>query len=239
MLYIFSILKFYGGHMAFPEIVQSVIDNNPEALAKCLASGVDINARTVTGSTALHWAAEQGSEMMVSRVLSYEADFRMVDETGWTALHAACLHGHLQCAMLLVSAGSAIDAQDAEGKTPLLCAVSQGFDDIAYMLLSHGADPTIARTQDRWTPLHAAVRGGKLALVQALRDHGAHVDALSVSEGFALQVVDLPENSMPQDLVLMIINMEEAQNFEAHISAQGNVPILFIFKMPNKMYTPR
>ncbi|MXY17287.1 MAG: hypothetical protein F4Y57_09915, partial [Acidobacteria bacterium] len=145
---------------------------------------------------------------------------------GFTPLMFAARHGDLGMAWLLLDHGAAIDDVDAEGSTPLLVATVRGHVPFALLLLERGAAPDGAREVAGYTPLHWAVnrsealtshdyphapgewaalagipdRRQQLALIEALLDHGADVNAQLTNVmpryGFSLYFLILPPNTM-------------------------------------------
>jgi ankyrin repeat protein len=68
--------------------------------------------------------------------------------------------------------------RDEDGRTPLMHAILDDKADLALikLLITRGADVNAA-DREQWTPLHFAARDGKSAVVQALLDAGASIDA--------------------------------------------------------------
>ena len=145
---------------------------------------------------------------------------------GFTPLMFAARHGDLAMARLLLDHGGAIDDVDAEGSTPLLVATVRGHVPFALLLLERGAAPDGAPEVAGYTPLNWAVnrsealtshdypdapgewaalagipdRRQQLALIEALLDHGADVNAQLTNVmpryGFSLYFLILPPNTM-------------------------------------------
>ena len=145
---------------------------------------------------------------------------------GFTPLMFAARHGDLAMARLLLDHGAPIDDVDAEGSTPLLVATVRGHVPFALLLLERGAAPDGAPAVAGYTPLHWAVnrsealtshdypdapgewaalagipdRRQQLALIEALLDHGADINARLTNVmpryGFSLYFLILPPNTM-------------------------------------------
>lgn len=145
---------------------------------------------------------------------------------GFTPLMFAARRGDLAMARLLLDHGAAIDDVAADGSTPLLVATVRGHVPLALLLLERGAAPDGALDAAGYTPLHWAVnrsealtshdypdapgewaalagipdRRGQLALIEALLDHGADVNAqltrVMPRYGFSLYFLILPGSTM-------------------------------------------
>lgn len=72
-----------------------------EAVRQLLAHGAPVNARQQHGWTALHSAAQNGSEEMVDALLKHGADVRAANEEGVTPAAVAEKAGHTRVAQSL------------------------------------------------------------------------------------------------------------------------------------------
>lgn len=93
--------------------------------------------------TDLHYAAFEGTEQDVRRLLDQGLDVDARDKDQFTPLHFAVMHGKLENARCLLDAGAAVDAQDVRGNTPLGDALFQQKDqeEMVGLLRERGADP--------------------------------------------------------------------------------------------------
>lgn len=101
-----------------------------ELVKALLAKGVDVNAKTEYGATALSFAADKGHAEVVKVLLDKKADVNVKDTYyKATPLSWAVSKGHLDIAKLLVDAG----AEDADAA--LLAAAQKGNLDLAQAAL--------------------------------------------------------------------------------------------------------
>ena len=174
-----------------------------EAVSALLAHGADPSAAEAWhGQTALMWAAGEGHAGVVRALLEHGADVGARSKGGFTALLIAAREDDAALVGRLAAAGADVDAAAPDGTTPLHVAVVRGHAALAAALLALGADPNAAGPG--YAPLHWAagswhteltgrrggidtggdrewrslngLRGGRLALVDALLARGADPD---------------------------------------------------------------
>jgi cytohesin len=145
------------------ELLDAASDGQTETVDALLHQGAEIDARTHSGWTPLHWAVWQGHPEVVSVLLHSGADvnapvhddyghtsgwtpvywkktgpLREIGEVhvekGWTPLHLAAIQGHLKIAQILLSYGADTTAEIDQRGTPLEWAVMVGQSLIAEIL---------------------------------------------------------------------------------------------------------
>ena len=92
----------------------------------------------------------------------------------WKDLYAAASDGDLDRVRYHLRAGVNPNYQHPEVLcTPLVASIIQGHEDVALCLLEQGADPRLRSDFDDLTPLQAAHKHGRTALVPPLLALGA------------------------------------------------------------------
>ncbi len=107
-------------------------------LQSVLAQGVDVDARTHSGRTALMGAAFFGNERSARLLLSYGADVNAADNRGITPLMDAVAGGWTEVVKLLLAVGADINAKDKAGESVLDKAKRTGNQEILKLLSAAG-----------------------------------------------------------------------------------------------------
>lgn len=146
---------------------------NVEAIAACVASGADLNARGERGNTRLHYAVADEDSTVVAWLLDAGADVNAANHGNETPLHRAAARSVRTIIMMLLEAGADPNARSHKG-TPLHSAAHwyEGSDRVTA-LLEAGADVG-ARDGTGATPLH---RARSPETIHALIAAGADVHA--------------------------------------------------------------
>src|SRR5438093_11986030 len=93
---------------------------------RLLTAGADVNARTDSGETVLHYAAFPKNAWFATPLLKAAADPRAVNSAGETPLFWAALEANVPVARALLAAHADANAVDAKGNLPLHAAASNG-----------------------------------------------------------------------------------------------------------------
>jgi len=133
------------GHGMTP-LIASVLKDRPTLLVHMLRRrGVDVDARGICGTTALHTACQQGSTLLVRTLLEHGASPQAEDINKQTALHYAAqcvkLSGARTVQLLLTICPDTADvhAVDRWGRTPLHYACMVHNLEMAAVFLEHGS----------------------------------------------------------------------------------------------------
>ena len=108
-----------------------------------LAAGTDVNVKTVSFSTPLHYAAMHGYKEIAELLIDKGADVNGKDDGGVTPLHYAAWNGHKEIVVRLIAEGADVNAKDIWDKTPLDSATRSkhpnASTETAALLRKHGA----------------------------------------------------------------------------------------------------
>lgn len=184
-----------------PLLYQAAFWGQPEVARLLIAEGVDVNATTPNGHTALmrvlrfhhpgfvavleSHGARYGTHPIfdlivrrdlksLSSLLVHEAtSVNVKDQDGWTPLRLATQLRDKELVDLLASHAAEVDAKDNNGTSPLGACIYLEYADIAAVLIAHGADVN-AKTSQGVTLLRYAEQRHCLGIAEQLREHGAN-----------------------------------------------------------------
>ncbi|NES23628.1 MAG: protein kinase, partial [Symploca sp. SIO3E6] len=148
-------------------------------LRNYLSKGGDVNSKSASGSTLLHWAAREAEKDVVALLIAKGVDVNARDNQGTTPLHNALISrsDNQDVAQLLIDQGADVNAKNNQGRTPLHWAIAYGRE-VAKLLIDRGADVN-AKDNQGTTPLHNALvnRAYNQDLAELLIVKGADVNA--------------------------------------------------------------
>ena len=99
------------------DIWRAAQQGNIEAVKQHLAAGTDVNAKSVSGGTALHMAAWKGHKYLAELLIAAGADVNLKDHDGWTPLKWAVQKRRSKTADILRKHGGKTGEElKAEGK---------------------------------------------------------------------------------------------------------------------------
>ena len=142
---------------------------------------IDVNARQLDGTSALHWAAYQDDLETVKLLLGARADAKAANRYGVTPLSLACTNGNGAMVALLLNAGADANTVLSGGETALMTAARTGKVDAVNALLAHGGAVNAKESWLGQTALMWAAAEGNVAAVEALLKAGADLHASSKS----------------------------------------------------------
>jgi ankyrin repeat protein len=177
---------------ATQDLVAAAQRNDATVALAAIEDGVDVNAASRDGTTALHWAVYNDNLALVERLLAAGASATATNEFGSTPLTEAATVGNAAVIAALLAAGAAVDAEGPDGQTALMVVARGGNTAAARVLLERGAN---VDARERWraqTALMWAAAQSQPAMVELLIEHGADVDARSAVNEWPRQVTGEP-----------------------------------------------
>ena len=112
---------------------------NKDVIELLLNRGVNVNAKSKYGWTALHYAASEGDEELVSMLLKHGADVNAEVQYWKTPPWPASYNNYRKMAAMLIKYGPDVAVDTKPGRTPLWFAAYNGYAEIVTLLLDNGA----------------------------------------------------------------------------------------------------
>lgn len=145
------------------------------AVARALADGASVNARSRIGETALVMALKNDQPALAVDMLNAGTDVNLAAVNGVTPLMAAAHAGQTDIVRVLLAKGADVAAVDRLQKNAMTYAAGQGCTEIVVLLLHAGVDPNAIYAHDL-TALMWAAGYGKTETMQALLAAGAKAE---------------------------------------------------------------
>ena len=165
--------KGHGGLTPLHLVARDGYHSNHWAIARLLLdNGANANARSKTGLTPLHLAAEGNHIEVAELIVSYRGDVRATDKSGTTPLMAAAAAGRAEATRYLLGHGVDIEKTNDNNQTALHLAAARGRAEVVSELLDRGARPDSPDGEGR-TPLHLALLDDHFETGRVLVNRGA------------------------------------------------------------------
>ena len=195
--------KHSGGAGGYTPLITAASANDLETARLFVEKGVDVNAATRRGDTALHFAAGAGNLAMVKLLLAKGADVNAatldaipvrkgpIGLNHLTALMYAAPYGTPDLVRTLIDAGAQINAKDIRDMTPLMLAVASETQnpDVVRLLLAKGADVKPKSVMGE-TALDWAKKFGNPEVIRLLQEAGAPGSAEEQTDAAAAETAD-------------------------------------------------
>ena len=107
-------------------LIDAVKNADAGAIRALLKQGVDVNARSGDGTSALHWAVYRGDREAAGLLLQSGASVNAATDLGITPLWMACTNGSTALIARLLEAGADPNIAPRTNGTPLMVASRTG-----------------------------------------------------------------------------------------------------------------
>ncbi|XP_012683118.1 receptor-interacting serine/threonine-protein kinase 4 [Clupea harengus] len=189
----------------------------------------NVNAKDEDQYTPLHFAAQNGDEVLTRLLLERGASINEADAQGRTPAQIACHHGQEQVVRVLLSRGVDVHIRGKDDWTALHLAAWQGHLGIVKLLVKQAGADVDGQTTDGQTPLHLASKRGQYRVARILVELGANVHLQADGMHTPLHVAAETGHTSTSRLLVKHgadIQARTAQGHTAlHLAAQrGHVP---------------
>jgi ankyrin repeat protein len=181
-------------------LIEAVKAGNAQAVRMLLSQRVDVNARDVDGTTALHWAVRDDAADIAMSLIRAGAAANVANRYGVTPLVLAATNGSAVVIEALMKAGADPNAAMPDGQTVLMAAARTGRVEAVNALLRGGADPNAYEHRLGETALMWAAAENHADASTALVQHGADVNARS-------NPADFPRFSFGDGIVALMMTL--------------------------------
>ena len=230
------------------ELRQAASDGDRAAVARLLAAGVDVNAASASGGTALMYAAYGDHAEVVRDLVEAGAKLDQGDRYGDPAIHWAAYGGAPAAVDALLEAGADPTVVTHHGDA-LAIAMRRGFPEIVKSLVRHtgtatgdtslhqaaraadaaaieellaDGDPVDAENRIGYTPLMEAAREGHVAVVVRLLDAGADPSHAGNRLGMGMTALHLAADRDRPEVARLLLSRGLAVDLG---NAQGTTPL--------------
>jgi ankyrin repeat protein len=193
------------------------------------AKGGDVNA-VDDSATLLHYALANNQLALVDWLLAKGASLETVAPQGEPVIFLALRMKDIALLNTLLDKGASLESTGSYGATPLLVALSLPWRAGVEVLLSKGARLDVEATIFHYGPLHYAVLGGDIELVEMMLDRGI---SPATSAGYKGPPLHLAAEEGKLDLVKLLVARgadvnavdPEYQSTALHRAASGSCAI--------------
>lgn len=187
-------------------LMWAISEEHAEVARVLLEYKADVNAKSKSGYTPLHFAARQGDLESARMLVKAGADVNAKDRRKVGPLLTATVRGNVDLAIFLLQHGADANA-DATGYTPLHWVCGSWETEMT------GPNGIITADDHEWSAMRGVPKG-KLRLARALLEHGADPNALLTRQpprsGYTVFTVR-PKNCTPYALAAMAADVQVMQ----------------------------
>lgn len=210
-----------------------VEDEDREIMRLLLKHGGDVFLETFNQrETPVHYCCQSGNTNVLSEIQAHlepiecQMAYNKPAKNLWTPLFYAAYQGHPDIIRMLLNQSTRVDVFDENGEAPLHVAVERGKEEVVDILLQHDAFVNV-RNKLGMTPLHLAAKLGFNSIVkQLVSDHGAILDAMTITKQTPLHLAaESGQFEVCKTLMKLRADLNAADNHSqtpVHLAAQKN-----------------
>lgn len=208
-------------------------DEDREIMRSLLKHGGDVFLETFNQrETPVHYCCQSGNTNVLTEIQAHleqqecQMAYNKPAKNLWTPLFYAAYQGHPDIIRMLLNQSTRVDVFDENGEAPLHVAVERGKEEVVDILLEHDAFVNV-RNKLGMTPLHLAAKLGYNSIVkQLVSDHGAILDAMTITKQTPLHLAaESGQFEVCKTLMKLRADLNAADNHSqtpVHLAAQKN-----------------
>ena len=163
--------------------LNALLQKNMELIQLLISKGADINHKTNSGTTALHFATQKKNTALVKFLVDNGANINLPDADGYTVLHYAVHQKNTALVKFLVGKGADINIRSKKNQSAIYLAALNDQMDVVLFLLEKGAE---IDQKSAYMLLPAAAKDGNLALTKSLLEQNLNVNHKNANGNTAL-----------------------------------------------------
>lgn len=139
-LYLVKLMLKQGAKLETPllgigtPLLAAIAEGRETCALALIDSGADIHAKTSSGLSVLHGAAEKGLSKLVKVAIENGCDSNQLNEFGFTPLMSATRSGNADVVKVLLKGGADVSIKDSDGLTAVDHANQNGHKNVAEMI---------------------------------------------------------------------------------------------------------
>lgn len=208
-------------------------EEDKEIMRLLLKHGGDVFLETFQQrETPVHYCCQSGNTNVLAEIQAHleqqecQMAYNKPAKNLWTPLFYAAYQGHPDIIRMLLNQSTRVDVFDENGEAPLHVAVERGKEEVVDILLQHDAFVNV-RNKLGMTPLHLAAKLGFNSIVrQLVSDHGAILDAMTITKQTPLHLAaESGQFEVCKTLMKLRADLNAADNHSqtpVHLAAQKN-----------------
>lgn len=194
-----------------------------------LQKGEEVNARNLSGDTALSWVLRCGTRSPVVKTFNLLVDFgaeiHVKNDRSETPLQIASEMNIDEAVELPLELGCEVKVKGECSYSPLHHTARDKNGKLAEMLLKYCAEPNV-QDYNQMTPLHVAVVSNSVHAARVLLEHGTDKEIINNLGQTPLVLAAVEHGNCNVDMVRLLV--DNGSNVNARDQLAGKTPLMFI-----------